>query len=98
MQHERQANEVVELEVMEVIQTDGTGEVIAEEILIEVEDIVHHGKHGTHPKKAKSYRIMIDRMEKVVHQHEMTCSSMVALVCKTAQNASLTEKVHGGKG
>ena len=55
------------------------------------------GGNGTKPRRARSYRIIVDRKPYVVSQHEMTGSQILALVGKSSDGFSLTEKLHGGK-
>jgi hypothetical protein len=73
-------------------------DVALENILIEIdfEDLEDCGKSGRDPRRAKSYRIIIDRLEKVVHRHEMTGREILNLVGKSAEKFTLTEKLHGG--
>ena len=71
--------------------------VIREVVLIEVEDLEHHGKHGTKPQRAKSYRIVVDRQPHVLHQHEVTGRQILQLAGKAPDKFTLTEKLHGGK-
>jgi hypothetical protein len=86
------------VEVVEEIETPAGPVIVEEEFLVELEleDLVHHGKHGTKPRKAKKYRIIIDREERTVSKHEMTGREILALVGKTPANTTLTEKRHGG--
>ena len=63
---------------------------------IDVEDLEDCGKSGREPRRAKSYRIVIDRLEKFVHHHQMSGREILALVGKSADKFTLTEKLHGG--
>lgn len=64
------------------------------EELIDVEDWVK-AKKG--PKKAKSYRIRIDKDKFVVTVHEMTGRQILALDGKTPEKYLLSQKFHGGR-
>jgi hypothetical protein len=100
-QHGRDHENVViaeEIVGIEVIST-GNGEVllIEEVVLIEIEDLEHHAKHGTKPHKAKSYKIIVDKQPITVRQHSMTGAEILDLVGKPSAKWSLTQKLHGGK-
>lgn len=83
---------------IEVVST-GHGEVVVIEefVLVEIEDLEHHAKHGTKPHKAKSYRIIVDKQPITVRQHSMTGAEILKLVNKLPADWSLTQKLHGGK-
>jgi hypothetical protein len=64
------------------------------EEMIDVEDWVK-GKKG--PKKAKSYRIRIDKDKFVVTVHEMKGREILGLDGKTPEKYLLSEKFRGGR-
>ncbi len=70
---------------------------VIEVILIEFCDLSEHGRNGTKPPRAKSYRIFVDGKPHTVHTHEMTGAEILALAGKTADRWALQEKLHGGK-
>jgi hypothetical protein len=66
------------------------------EILEELVDLEEWAKAHRKPKRAKSYRIRIDRERFVVHVHSMTGREILALVGKTPETYLLSEKLKGG--
>lgn len=66
------------------------------EILEEIIDLEEQAKAKKEPKRAKSYRIRIDKEYKIVHVHEMTGRQILALVDKTPETYLLSQKLHGG--
>lgn len=67
------------------------------EILEEIIDLEEWAKAGKEPKRAKSYRIRIDKAYKVVEVHEMTGRQILGLVDKTPETYLLSQKLHGGR-
>lgn len=82
MQPEKEVEKVVELE---------------EEILEELIDLEEWVKAQKKPRKAKSYRIRIDKEKFTVHVHSMTGTEILALVGKTPDKYLLSEKFRGGR-
>ena len=66
------------------------------EVLEEIIDLEEWIKAGNHPKKAKKYRIRIDKQKYVVEVHEMTGRAILALAGKTPKEYVLSQKLHGG--
>jgi hypothetical protein len=66
------------------------------EILEEIIDLEEQAKAKKEPKRAKSYRIRIDKVYKIVHVHEMTGRQILGLVDKTPEAYLLSQKLHGG--
>jgi len=66
------------------------------EVLEEIIDLEEQAKAKREPKRAKSYRIRIDKEYKVVHVHSMTAREILALVGKTPETYLLSQKLHGG--
>ncbi len=77
----------MEVEVVEIIEV----------IEVELEDLEECGRHGRKPRRAKSYRIVVDRMPFTVHQHSMTGAEILALVGKLPAGWSLSEKLPDGR-
>jgi hypothetical protein len=67
------------------------------EILEEVIDLEEWAKAGKKPKKAKRYRIRIDKDYVVVEVHSMTGRQILALVGKTPETYLLSQKFKGGR-
>ena len=67
------------------------------EILEEIIDLEEQAKAGRSPKRAKSYRLRIDKDYKVVHVHSMTGRQILALVEKTPEKYVLSQKLQGGR-
>lgn len=65
------------------------------EELEELIDLEEHIKAGHKPKKAKKYRLRIDKEKVVVEVHQMTGKQILALVNKTPEKYMLSMKVHG---
>jgi hypothetical protein len=80
--HEIEAEKIVALE---------------EEILEELIDLEEWVKAKKGPRKAKKYRIRIDKEKFVVAVHEMTGTEILALVGKTPDKYLLSQKFHGGR-
>lgn len=72
--------------------------VLAEEVevLEELIDLEEWAKAGKEPKKAKKYRLRIDKEKYVVEMHSMTGRQILALAGKTPEAYILSEKLHGG--
>lgn len=70
---------------------------LEEEILEELIDLEEWVKAQKKPRKAKSYRIRIDKEKFTVHVHSMTGTEILALVGKTPDKYLLSEKFHGGR-
>ena len=60
-------------------------------------DLEENAKAGKEPRKAKKYRIRIDREYKVVDVQEMTGRQILALVGKTPETYLLSQKFLGGE-
>ena len=65
------------------------------EVLEELIDLEEQAKAGKDPKKAKKYRLRIDKEKKVVEVHEMNGTQILALVDKTPDKYLLSMKVRG---
>jgi hypothetical protein len=76
-----------------------TEEVAELELLIleELIDLEEWAKAGKKPRRAKRYRIRIDKEYKEVSVHSMTGREILALVGKTPETYMLSEKFHGGR-
>jgi hypothetical protein len=70
---------------------------LEEEILEELIDLEEWVKAKKGPRKAKRYRIRIDKEKFVVTVHEMTGKDILGLVGKTPDKYLLSEKFHGGR-
>ena len=66
------------------------------EILEEFIDLEEWAKAGKEPKKAKRYRIRIDKAYYEVTVHSMTGRQVLALANKTPEKYQLSQKLHGG--
>lgn len=66
------------------------------EILEEIIDLEEQAKAGHEPKKAKKYRLRIDKEKYVVEVHEMTGRQILHLAGKTPEKYVLSQKLHGG--
>jgi hypothetical protein len=66
------------------------------EILEEIIDLEEWAKADRKPKRAKRYRIRIDKEYKVVEVHFMTGREILALVKKTPETYLLSQKFRGG--
>jgi hypothetical protein len=89
------AEEIVKIEAVTTSQGDMI--LVEDIVLIEIEDLEHHAKHGTKPRKAKSYKIIVDKQPITVHQHSMSGAEILRLVNKLPADWSLTQKLHGAK-
>jgi hypothetical protein len=67
------------------------------EILEEIIDLEEWAKADKKPKKAKRYRIRIDKDYVVVEVHFMTGRQILALVGKTPETYLLSQKFKGGR-
>ena len=67
------------------------------EILEELIDLEEWAKANKQPKRAKRYRIRIDKEYKVVEVHSMTGREILALVGKTPETYLLSQKFRGGR-
>ena len=85
---EEQEREAVEVERIVALE---------EEILEELIDLEEWVKAKKHPRKAKRYRIRIDKEKFVVTVHEMTGKDILALAGKTPDKYLLSQKFHGGR-
>jgi hypothetical protein len=70
---------------------------LEEEMLEELIDLEEWVKAKKGPRKAKRYRIRIDKEKFVVTVHEMTGKEILGLVGKTPDKYLLSEKFHGGR-
>lgn len=66
------------------------------EILEEIIDLEEQAKAGHKPKKAKKYRLRIDKEKYTVEVHEMTGRQILGLANKTPEQYLLSQKLHGG--
>lgn len=67
------------------------------EVLEELIDLEENMKQGKPPKKAKKYRIRIDKEKYVVDLHSMTGRQILALAGKTPETYMLSQKFRGGQ-
>ena len=67
------------------------------EILEEIIDLEEWAKADKKPKRAKRYRIRIDKDYVVVEVHSMTGRQILALVGKTPETYLLSQKFKGGR-
>jgi hypothetical protein len=67
------------------------------EILEELIDLEEWAKADKKPKRAKRYRIRIDKEYFVVEVHSMTGREILALVGKTPETYLLSQKFRGGR-
>jgi hypothetical protein len=67
------------------------------EILEELIDLEAWAKANKKPKRAKSYRLRIDREYFIVHVQAMTGREILALAHKTPETYLLSEKLRGGR-
>jgi hypothetical protein len=86
--HEEQRHQELEIEKLVVLE---------EEILEELIDLEEWVKAKKKPRKAKRYRIRIDKEKFVVTVHEMTGTEILAVVGKTPDKYLLSQKFHGGR-
>jgi hypothetical protein len=66
------------------------------EVLEEIIDLEEQAKAGKEPKKAKKYRIRIDKKHYVVDVHQMTGRQILAVAGLTPEKYVLSQKLHGG--
>lgn len=81
---------------------DDEGSVVAElkeevELLEEIIDLEEYAKADRKPRRAKRYRIRIDKEYKVVEVHSMNGREILALVGKTPEAYLLSQKFRGGR-
>jgi len=67
------------------------------EILEELIDLEEWAKADKKPKRAKKYRIRIDKQYEIVHVHSMSGRQILALVGKTPETYLLSQKFRGGR-
>jgi hypothetical protein len=67
------------------------------EILEEIIDLEEWAKANRKPRRAKGYRIRIDKEYKVVEVHSMIGRQILALVGKTPETYMLSQKFKGGR-
>ena len=67
------------------------------EILEEIIDLEEQAKAGREPKKAKQYKLRIDKEHRIVEVHEMDGRQILDLVNKTPEAYLLSQKLHGGR-
>jgi hypothetical protein len=84
------AGEVAELKEEVAVLTEEV------EVLEELIDLEEWAKAGKEPKKAKRYRIRIDKERYVVEVHSMDGRQILALADKTPEKYQLSQKLHGG--
>ena len=77
----------MEIEVIEEIEV----------IVVEFEDLEECAREGRKPRHSKTYRIVVDRTPYTVHQRQHDRGGDLALVGKSPDGWSLTEKLHGGR-
>lgn len=70
---------------------------VVEELLEEIIDLEAWAKAGKEPKRAKRYKIRIDKEYFEVTVHSMTGRQILGLVHKTPEKYLLSEKFHGGR-
>jgi hypothetical protein len=70
---------------------------VADEVLDEIIDLEEYAKTGKKPPKARSYRIRIDKVIKVVEASSLTGREILALVDKTPETHMLSMKLKGGQ-
>jgi hypothetical protein len=90
---ENEMNEEEKKEVAEVKKIVA----LEEEILEELIDLEEWVKAKKEPRKAKHYRIRIDKDKFVVKVHEMTGKEILGVVDKTPDKYLLSQKFHGGR-
>lgn len=86
--NEEQKKEVAEVEKIVALE---------EEILEELVDLEEWVKAKKEPRRAKRYRIRIDKEKYVVTVHEMTGKEILALAGKTPDKYLLSQKFYGGR-
>jgi hypothetical protein len=67
------------------------------EVLEEIIDLEEWAKADKKPKRAKRYRIRIDKEYRVVEVHSMDGRQILALVGKTPEAYLLSQKFRGGR-
>ncbi|MFM0549798.1 multiubiquitin domain-containing protein [Paraburkholderia sediminicola] len=66
-------------------------------VLEELIDLEEWAKANKEPKRAKRYRLRIDKEYEVVEVHSMTGRQILALVRKTPETYLLSQKFRGGR-
>ena len=89
--HENQSGEVAELKHKVAVLEEEL------EILEEVIDLEEWAKADKKPRRAKGYRIRIDKEYRTVFVHSMKGREILALVEKTPEQYLLSQKFRGGK-
>lgn len=90
-QHGHQSRVVEELKE-EVVALEE--EIVVLEELIDLEE---WAKANKEPKRAKRYRLRIDKEYKIVEVHSMSGRQILALVGKTPETYLLSQKFRGGR-
>jgi hypothetical protein len=67
------------------------------EVLEEIIDLEEWANTNKKPKRAKRYRLRIDKEYRVVEVHSMTGREILALVDKTPETYLLSQKLRGGR-
>lgn len=67
------------------------------EILEEIIDLEEWAKANKKPRRAKGYRIRIDKEYKIVEVHSMTGRQILGLVDKSPETYLLSQKLRGGR-
>jgi hypothetical protein len=82
----------------EIAEPKEEAAILAEEleVLEELIDLEEWAKAGKEPKKAKKYRLRIDKEKYTVEVHSMTGRQILALAGKTPEGYVLSQKLHGG--
>lgn len=78
------------------LKEEGTVLEAEDEGLEDLIDLEEQAKAKKEPKRAKSYRLRIDKEYKVVEVHSMTGREILALVGKTPETYLLSQKLQGG--
>lgn len=85
-------------EKAEIEELKAKVEELEEEVeLLEEIDLEQWAKANKEPRRAKRYRIRIDKDYKVVEVHSMTGRQILGLVGKTPETYLLSQKFHGGR-
>lgn len=85
-------------EKVEIAELKAEVEELEEEVeFLEEIDLEKWAKENKEPRRAKRYRIRIDKEYKVVEVHSMTGRQILALVGKTPETYLLSQKFHGGR-
>lgn len=95
--HEHDKQGAVEETVAELKGDLAAIEEIEVEILEELIDLERQAKEGREPRRARRYRIRIDKDYYEVTAHSMTGREILALAGKTPDKYMLSEKLRGGQ-